>query len=57
MPRVSVRNALAEKEERDGDICRTCRAPAEEGFEPHCRSCSLYWRDCAEGVFDDREAS
>lgn len=51
MPKFDLRQALAEKEERDGDFCQ-CGAPAEEGWEPHCWACGTYWKDVDEGLFD-----
>ncbi|KGM86752.1 hypothetical protein rosmuc_03045 [Roseovarius mucosus DSM 17069] len=53
MPKIDLRQALAEAEERQGDLCRSCNAPAEEGWEPHCASCGSYWRDADEGLYQD----
>lgn len=55
MPKVSLREAILEKEDRAGDLCRSCSAPAEEGWEPYCTHCGSYWRDVEEGLFDDVE--
>ncbi|WP_425099149.1 hypothetical protein [Tropicibacter sp. S64] len=55
MPRVDLRSAIAEKEERDGDICRSCSASADPEWEPYCFQCGSYWRDVDDGLFADQE--
>jgi hypothetical protein len=52
MPKVDLREAMAENEEREGDLCRTCSAAAEEPWEPYCASCATYWKEVDEGLFD-----
>lgn len=48
---MKVRDALTEKEERDGDFCR-CGAPALDD-SPHCGDCGSYWEECDKGLWDD----
>jgi hypothetical protein len=55
MPKISLSDALLEKEESDSVTCKTCSAPATEEFAPHCMSCGLYWQDCDNGLWDDEE--
>ena len=55
MPKYNLRDALLENEERQGDTCATCSAPAVEGFEPHCIACAEYWADVGRGLFDTLE--
>ena len=52
MPKIDVREALLENEERITDTCATCSAPAVEGTEPYCIACSEYWADVERGLFD-----
>ena len=52
MPRISIQDALAEKEDDDGILCKTCKAPAEEG-SPYCWMCASYWEDCDNGLWQD----
>lgn len=51
MPKVNLREAQLENEERAGDLCQ-CGAAAEEGWEPHCMLCGSYWKEVSEGLFD-----
>lgn len=53
MPKINISEALLEKDERDGDLCRTCYSPAEEPYEPYCMHCGLYWEDVENGLYDD----
>lgn len=47
----SKSGALEELKEDNAVFCKTCSAPAENGYEPYCRSCALYWQDCDNGLF------
>jgi hypothetical protein len=53
MGKVDLRKAEMEREEDDAIMCRTCNAPAEDEWEPHCRSCGMYWQDCANGLWQE----
>lgn len=53
MPKVDLRKALAEKDERDGDLCRSCEAPADDQWAPYCSSCGSYWREVEQGIFEE----
>jgi hypothetical protein len=53
MPKVNIQDALAEKEADDVLKCKTCSAPSEDGYEPYCRHCYMYWQDCNNGLYDD----
>lgn len=55
MPKVDLRKAELEAEERAGDLCQCGRA-AEEAWEPHCMLCGSYWRDVDQGLFNDPTA-
>lgn len=55
MPKVNLRKAELEADERAGDLCQCGRA-AEEGWEPYCMHCGSYWRDVEEGLVGDRTA-
>ena len=53
MPRINLQSALAEKEERDGDLCKTCTAVPDEEWEPYCIHCGMYWKEVDEGLWDE----
>ena len=53
MPKFDLREADLERQDDDGILCRTCTAPADPEYEPHCMPCGLYWADCADGLWDD----
>jgi hypothetical protein len=52
MPKVSLSEALAEKEEDDAITCKTCNAPADDEYAPYCMSCGIYWKDCGNGLYE-----
>lgn len=59
MAKIVLREADIERQDDDETFCRSCNSPAEEGFEPFCFICGSYWKDCADGLwqdFDFREA-
>lgn len=55
VPKINISDALLEKEEHDSVTCKSCTAPAVEGYEPYCMSCGMYWQDCANGLWDGNE--
>lgn len=55
MPKVSLREASIENEDRIADMCASCKAPADDHHAPYCRDCGDYWNDVANGLFDDLE--
>lgn len=54
MAKINISEALLEKEERDGDQCRSCSAPADDAYEPYCMHCGMYWEEVDSGLFEDR---
>lgn len=52
MPKIDLGAAILEKQEADSIKCKTCSAPAADEHEPYCRSCAIYWQDCANGLWD-----
>lgn len=53
MLNVPMREVQLEMDERAGDICKSCGAPAEEGYEPYCMICASYWEDDDAGLFEE----
>lgn len=47
--------AEAEVEEAAAWKCRTCERPSEGEGKPYCLSCSIYWEDVENGLFDREE--
>lgn len=51
--KISISNAVDESEEAKASVCSTCDKYIEEGMEgKFCRSCKMYWDDCANGLYD-----
>jgi rubrerythrin len=50
----ALREALDDVEEQAWQ-CRTCTAPFDDEHKPYCRHCGMYWQDCANGLWENRD--
>ena len=55
--KLSVHHAASMADEDRSWKCESCTRMLEPTEERWCWQCRSYWEDCANGLFDDAEAS
>ncbi len=52
--KLKTHEAESERDEAESWVCATCDNFIEHEISaPYCRLCAMYWRDVANGVFDE----